>query len=66
MTQATDELTEFVQVRDVKVWLLRGGKGPPLLYLHGAGRTGVWLPVMEELAKDFDVLVPDHPGFGRS
>ena len=66
MTQATDELTEFVQVRDVKVRLLRGGEGPPLLYLHGAGLTGVWLPVMEELAKDFDVLAPDHPGFGQS
>lgn len=57
---------EFVQIRDVKVRLLRGGEGRPLLYLHGAGMTGVWLPVMEELAKDFDVLAPDHPGFGRS
>ncbi len=66
MTQATDVLTEFVQVRDVKVRFLRGGEGPPLLYLHGAGLTGIWLPVMEELAKDFDVLAPDHPGFGQS
>jgi pimeloyl-ACP methyl ester carboxylesterase len=42
----------------------RQGTGPKLLYLHGAGLTRSWLPLYEELAKDFDVVVPEHPGFG--
>ena len=46
--------------------VMRGGKGPPLLFLHGAGGAGVWLPFMEKLSERYDVIVPDHPGFGRS
>jgi len=45
---------------------MRGGKGPPLLFLHGAGGAGVWLPFMAALSERYDVIVPDHPGFGRS
>jgi pimeloyl-ACP methyl ester carboxylesterase len=46
--------------------VMRGGAGPPLLFLHGAGGAGVWLPFMAALAERYDVIVPDHPGFGRS
>ncbi len=66
MAKAAGGVPEFVQVRDVRVRLLQGGEGAPLLYLHGAGRTGIWLPVLEELAKGFKVYAPDHPGFGQS
>jgi pimeloyl-ACP methyl ester carboxylesterase len=45
---------------------MRGGKGPPILFLHGAGGAGVWLPFMTALSEHYDVIVPDHPGFGRS
>ncbi len=38
------------KVRDVNVRMLRGGSGPPLLFLHGANGLPVWLPV-------FDLLV---------
>ena len=44
----------------------RGGAGPPLLFLHGAGGVGAWLPFLRYLAERFDVICPDHPGFGRS
>ena len=53
----------FERVAGCRVSLLRGGSGPPLLYLHGAGR---WMPFREALAQKFDVLVPEHPGFGES
>ena len=54
------------KVRDVTVRMLRGGSGPPLLFLHGANGLPVWGPMFDELAKPFEVLVPEHPGFGLS
>lgn len=56
----------FVEVRGVKLNLRRGGKGAPLLFLHGPqGFVGSDAAV-ERLAQHFDVLAPDHPGFGKS
>jgi pimeloyl-ACP methyl ester carboxylesterase len=57
---------DTVDVRGTRIRLLREGDGPPLLYLHGSGDSGVWQPVLDELARDFDVLRPDHPGYGFS
>ena len=54
------------KVRDVNVRMLRGGSGPPLLFLHGANGLPVWLPVFDLLSKQFEVFVPEHPGFGTS
>ena len=54
------------KVRDVNVRMLRGGSGPPLLFLHGANGLPVWLPVFDLLSKHFEVFVPEHPGFGTS
>ena len=54
------------KVRDVNVRMLRGGSGPPLLFLHGANGLPVWLPVFEQLSKHFDVMIPEHPGYGTS
>lgn len=51
-------------VNEVDVAYRRSGDGPPLLYLHGMGLTRRWLELYEELANTFDVLVPEHPGFG--
>src|SRR5256885_9893645 len=44
----------------------RAGKGAPLVFLHGASGAPVVLPFMETLAARFDVIVPDHPGYGQS
>jgi pimeloyl-ACP methyl ester carboxylesterase len=54
------------KVRDVTVRLMREGSGPPLLFLHGANGLPVWLPVFERLSRQFEVFVPEHPGFGTS
>jgi pimeloyl-ACP methyl ester carboxylesterase len=37
-----------------------------LLFLHAAGGAGAWLPFYGLLARHFDVIAPDHPGFGGS
>jgi pimeloyl-ACP methyl ester carboxylesterase len=60
MTEST------LDVRGTRVRILRGGDGPPLLYLHGSGDSGVWQPVFDGLARGFDVIRPDHPGYGFS
>lgn len=45
----------------------RLGTGQPLLLLHGIGLSrNSWDPVLPELAKHFDVLAVDLPGFGAS
>jgi pimeloyl-ACP methyl ester carboxylesterase len=54
----------FVEVDGVRVHLLTGGVGPPLVYLHGVAPAGEWLPVHAALAERFTVYAPDHPGFG--
>ncbi|TMH24656.1 MAG: alpha/beta hydrolase [Betaproteobacteria bacterium] len=56
----------FIDVDGCKLNLRRGGSGEPLLYLHEAGGAPAVLPFMEKLAERFDVLVPEHPGFGAS
>jgi pimeloyl-ACP methyl ester carboxylesterase len=57
---------ETREISGCKVALRRGGTGPKLLYLHGAGGGAAVHPFMEELAKDHEVIAPEHPGFGAS
>lgn len=45
----------------------REGAGEPLVLLHGIGHHWqLWAPVIPALARDFDVIAVDSPGFGRS
>lgn len=56
----------FQTIDHCKIRLMRTGSGPPLLFLHGAAGASAWLPFMEALSRRFDVIVPEHPGFGGS
>jgi pimeloyl-ACP methyl ester carboxylesterase len=56
----------FETINGCKIRLMRAGRGAPLLFLHGARGASAWLPFMEKLSQRFDVLVPEHPGFGGS
>jgi pimeloyl-ACP methyl ester carboxylesterase len=45
----------------------RRGSGEPLVLLHGLGsRWRAWLPVIEIVSKEREVLALDLPGFGES
>src|SRR5215467_9931903 len=64
--QMADHSISTIAIRDCRIRVMRGGAGPPLLFLHGGGGVGIWLPCMARLAKKFDVIAPEHPGFGAS
>ena len=42
------------------------GKGSAAAFSSWRGGVGVWLPFIAALSEPYDVMVPDHPGFGRS
>jgi pimeloyl-ACP methyl ester carboxylesterase len=45
----------------------RRGSGPPLVLIHGIGsQWQVWVPVLDLLARERDVVALDLPGFGES
>src|SRR5262249_27005182 len=56
----------ILTIRDCRVRLMREGAGAPLVFLHGGGGSGIWLPALARPAKKVDVIAPDHPGFGES
>ncbi|MEB3102131.1 alpha/beta fold hydrolase [Ferviditalea candida] len=56
---------ETIDVRGLRVRLYRAGKGEPLLWLHGANGGG-WNPFLQQLSSRYEVLAPEHPGFGQS
>ena len=62
----TTVVEEFVEVGGAKIHLLRGGTGPPLLYLHSIEGNMGWLPWMERVDESATVYAPTHPGFGAS
>lgn len=55
-----------VRLNGATISYLRGGSGAPMIFLHGAGGVDGWTPYMEKLAASYDLIVPDHPGWGRS
>ncbi len=59
-------IESLIDVRGARLLVRRGGAGAPLLFLHGTPGLANWWPGIDRLAVHFDVLAPDHPGFGRS
>ena len=56
----------LIEVAGCKIEMLKAGSGRPLLILHhDIGNPG-WLPFYDDLARDFTVHVPSHPGYGKS
>ena len=55
-----------VTVGGARIEYLNGGSGAPLLWLHGTEGNLGWLRLHDELARNFSVYVPTHPGFAGS
>jgi len=59
--------TESTQtIAGIKMHVRRGGGGSPVLVLHHDIGTVDSLPFYDALAAKHDVIVPDHPGWGKS
>jgi pimeloyl-ACP methyl ester carboxylesterase len=57
----------FAEVNGVRLHYMIGGKGSPVVLLHGYAETShMWLPIMPLLAKRHTVIVPDLRGAGGS
>ena len=60
-----DHLT--VRANGIKLNAWAGGKGPPVLLLHGYPQTGqMWRKVAPKLLDEFTVVCPDLRGYGDS
>ena len=53
-----------VTVCGASIQMKRAGAGQPMVMLHGAGGSPRFLPAMQALAHQFEVIVPQAPGFG--
>jgi pimeloyl-ACP methyl ester carboxylesterase len=56
-----------MKVGELDIHYLTGGQGEPLVILHG-GSDGAkaWKKTIAELAKKYEIYVPDLPGWGHS
>mgnify|MGYP005650419125 FL=1 len=54
---------ETHNLQGVEVEVARKGSGAPLLLLHGGGGSVIDQPFTDELAKNFEIIAPTHPGF---
>ena len=60
-------IKKFVKIKKGKIFCRVGGKGIPLLLLHGYPQTHlIWHKTAPELAKNFTVVVADLRGYGSS
>ena len=67
----TDFFPGFEQRRiatsGAEINLMTGGRGPPLLLLHGYPQTHlVWRKIAPRLAEEFTLVIPDLRGYGDS
>ena len=58
--------SEIHKIAGTKVDVERRGKGPPLLLLHGEDGFEGTLPLVDDLARHFEVFLPHMPGFRAS
>lgn len=58
----------FIEINGIKIHYLRtGGKKPHMLMLHGMSDNGAcWSRVARELEKDYDIIMVDQRGHGKT
>jgi pimeloyl-ACP methyl ester carboxylesterase len=58
----------FVDIGSLRVHHMHGGRGSPVLFIHGLGSSGYmeWRYNLEPASARHRVFAPDLPGYGRS
>jgi pimeloyl-ACP methyl ester carboxylesterase len=56
----------YETIAGCKTRIVRAGAGATILLLHGGGGPGYLTSFMQKLSARYDVIVPEHPGFGHS
>ena len=57
----------LIKSKDSKVCWRSWGKGKPLILLHGGyGSWAHWIKQAIPFSENYNVLIPDMPGFGES
>lgn len=58
----------FVDVGSLRVHHMYGGRGSPVVFIHGLGSSGYmeWRQNLEAVAARHRVFAPDLPGYGRT
>ncbi|HMC84794.1 MAG TPA: alpha/beta hydrolase [Chitinophagaceae bacterium] len=58
---------QYATVNGIKIHYVIGGKGEPLVLVHGFGQNWfMWNRLLPELSKHFTVIAPDLRGLGES
>src|SRR5438105_3557778 len=57
---------ERLSVGDIELEVVRRGTGRPVLLLHGMQQVDPRARFLDLLGRRAEVIVPSHPGFGRS
>src|SRR5438132_613064 len=57
---------ETVRVDETDLIVIRGGTGKPLLVLHDELGYAGWMNWQATLARERSLVIPMHPGFGRT
>ncbi len=66
MADTKEWTEEKVRVGQTDLVVVKGGKGKPLLILHGELGWPGWMSWSAALAKERTLLIPMHPGFGKT
>ena len=66
MNDVAHQSVTTVTIAGIDIELFEHGAGAPILFLHGAGGVRPDDPFLALLAQGRRVVVPSHPGFGRS
>ena len=58
---------KFVNANGIHMYYESYGRGIPLIFLHGAmGTSQVWKPYVPILSNDFNIILPDVRGHGKT
>lgn len=57
-------MSELARIGEITLKGVKRGEGAPLLLLHGLGGLAPALDLVDRLAARFEVIAPEHPGWG--